>query len=113
SAAELGLGLRQCLALVLRLEDAVPVGVQGAGPAVAAQPALGDVHVRLDGALPVETRHQIAGGVVDHGNQDELLAPALQPVVDGGIQLHQFPEAGAARSSAAVCLAAAFAAPQS
>src|SRR5204863_59569 len=51
-------------------------------------------------------------GVVDHGNEDDLLAAALQPVVDAGIHLDQLAEAVAARPAAAAGIAAAFFAPE-
>jgi hypothetical protein len=60
----------------------------------------------------VEAAEQAAGGVVDHVDQDHLLAAALGPVVDRSVHLHQLAEAGPARPAAAVLLAAAPQLPQ-
>ena len=107
-----GLRIRQGLALVLGLEDAVPVGVQRQRPAEAAQPAAQQVHVVEDGVGLVEACQQAAGGVVDHADQHHVLAAPFGPVVDRGVHLHQLAEAGATRPPAAVSVAVPLSLPQ-
>ena len=68
--------------------------------------------MRLDRPGGVEAGQQAVGGIVDHRNQHQLLAAALEPVVDGGVDLHQLAEAGPPRSAAAVGVATAAALPQ-
>ena len=55
---------------------------------------------------------QPPGGVVDHGDQEDPFAAALQPVVDGGVDLDPLAEAGASRLTTAMDFASALALPQ-
>jgi hypothetical protein len=112
SPAELRLRAGQGAALILRLEDAVSVGVQGEWTAVGLQPTLQQVEVIDDGVGVVEAGQQAAGGVIDHVDQDHVLAAALGPVVDRRVHLHQFAEAGAARPATPVLFAAALGLPE-
>jgi len=96
---------------VLWLEDTVPIGVQGRRPAVTPQPAAQQVQVRLGRGRRIEACQDAVGGVVDHADEDHLLAAAFQPVVDRGVHVHQFAEARPARTAAAMRLAAALTLP--
>src|SRR5262245_9567917 len=111
-STELRLGVGHGVALVLGLEDAVPVGVQFQGSAKPTQPAAQQVPVGLGRAGGVETGQHTTGGVVNHADQDQLLSPAFQPVVQGGVQLDQFAKAGTPRPAAAVRFATALTLPQ-
>lgn len=86
--AKLRPGIGQSTPFILRLEDAVPIGVQSQRPAIASQPATQKVHVCFHRTLRVEAGQDAAGGVIDHANEDHVRAASLQPVVNRGIHLY-------------------------
>jgi hypothetical protein len=53
------------------------------------------------------------GGIVDHADEDHLLAASFQPVVNRGIHLHQLAETGAAGATTAVRFSASLPLPES
>ena len=70
-------------------KQAGAVGVEGRGPAVSLQIRLQQTAVLCAGIVPHEARQQLAAGIVDHADQVQLLAASFQPVVLGGVPLHQ------------------------
>jgi hypothetical protein len=56
---------------------------------VTLQVALEQSHVLLGRVAAHETRQQFAGGIVDHVDQIQPLAAPFQPIVIGGVPLHQ------------------------
>lgn len=66
----------------------------------------------LDGGGVVEPCQHHTGSVVDHADENQFLAAALQPVVNAGIQLHQLAEAGPTGPARAVRFAVALSLPQ-
>ncbi|MFO0968624.1 MAG: hypothetical protein U0793_23960 [Gemmataceae bacterium] len=84
------------LALLVRLEDAVAIRVQGVRPAMARQPPAQQIEMRLHRVGRIEAGQQPRRGVVDHG-QEHHLAAAFGPGVQRGVHLHQLAEATAPR----------------
>jgi hypothetical protein len=99
-AAELGpRGLTVQLLLPLHRtgsdKQAVFVGVQSQGPAVALQPAAQRAQVLFAGILLGKTGPDAAGGVIDQGDQLQARSAIFQPAEGGTVHHHQFAEDGA------------------
>jgi len=100
SPAELDfrVGIGQWLPLLVRFENAVPVGVERVRTTVLPQPNAEQIQVRFDCPVPVELRQDPARRVVDHSDQHDRLAAAFEPVVDRRVHLHQLAEAATPRA---------------
>jgi len=92
------------LALGLTPEDAVTVGVDGHHPPVLAKVSLQEVHVAFSRLGRVKSRHDLAGGVVDHHQQGHARRTTFQPVVMAPVGLDQLPAACPAWPTGAVLL---------
>ena len=93
-------------------EDAVAVGIDRNHSPVLAEVTLQQPEVSIGCLSRVESRDDLAGGVVDQHQKRHSRPAALQPVVNAPVSLNQFAEAFPASTSSSVLVTPAFGLPQ-